>query len=783
MSATLERTQNIVYRKKSLGNGDIEKDIKKQIKKGKSKALETQLTKMNQTMKQFDKTQKKFKPTSTQKMKYEANLLKQNVKKINKNQKELNKKLAQTQLNSKNPNYYFSKNKHLPNTLNEIDENTELAKLLLKNPDKMSTEEKIYIASFNNREFELFINYLRMKDRELKWVGNGLGSGHYLEGLISIYRKYGNDENERYASLRRYLKLNYNNNKAKEQKTTTNFNFQIEDIKGDNATFNNYNNDYETFEAQSREMMKQLDSLTSKINANKENIEMQKFKNTNELIHNELDRKKNKFKEDLDNLQNMKNNPDNEVDELYQQFIAKYKIGRNKDSEDILLGKKLIDYLNNNGLNELEFAKRFGENQNLQNFDKDIIIVDNIQQILIDLKVFDEEESESLCNILKTYSGNEITVDFFAKFITNLCNETREKMEKEMREKEELEKSKKKSLFLEEENLQGDNLEYDHLSNENSSDYSYDGQIIQKDNNREYNERLRKQLKGQYFEEFEKVMKDKFATLINKTVKGYLTRKNVKVERIYLYILAKRVVNLFRKNYERRMKEKDMAAKKITHLLQKNYWNKKDKNAVTHFTSRWLKNKKFISNQIKQNVCATLIQVKWREYIKQLTEKENVLDEQMLRTKICFICKKNKVEYLCKDCEDNHYCKTCFRKYHMRGNKRNHNYLWVSDLLNKKQDKYQMNINAKRIDECEQIKEYLRENNINLYERLSMWDFKKNNTITYLNLKDALAMKGFEIEKKYQNMILDYSLKYVINGTVGDKNKYIISLKFCDDLL
>ena len=365
MSATLERTQNIVYRKKSLGNGDLEKDIKKQIKKGKSKALETQLTKMNQTMKQFDKTQKKFKPTSTQKMKYEANLLKQNVKKINKNQKELNKKLAQTQLNSKNPNYYFSKNKHLPNTLNEIDENTELAKLLLKNPDKMSTEEKIYIASFNNREFELFINYLRMKDRELKWVGNGLGSGHYLEGLISIYRKYGNDENERYSSLRRYLKLNYNNNKAKEQKTNTNFNFQIEDIKGDNATFNNYNNDYETFEAQSREMMKQLDSLTSKINANKENIEMQKFKNTNELIHNELDRKKNKFKEDLDNLQNMKNNPDNEVDELYQQFIAKYKIGRNKDSEDILLGKKLIDYLNNNGLNELEFAKRFGENKKI----------------------------------------------------------------------------------------------------------------------------------------------------------------------------------------------------------------------------------------------------------------------------------------------------------------------------------------------------------------------------------------------------------------------------------
>ena len=168
---------------------------------------------------------------------------------------------------------------------------------------------------------------------------------------------------------------------------------------------------------------------------------------------------------------------------------------------------------------------------------------------------------------------------------------------------------------------------------------------------------------------------------------------------------------------------------------------------------------------------------------KKMLEKENVLDEKIIRTKICFICKKNKVEYLCKDCENNHYCKNCFRKYHMRGNKRNHNYLWISDLLDKKKSKYERNINAKRIDECEQIKMYLSDNNINLYERLSMWDFKKNNTITYLNLKDALAMKGFEIEKKYQNMILDYSLKYVTNGTVGDKNKYIISLKFCDDFL
>jgi hypothetical protein len=37
MSATLTQTKNIVYRKKSLGNGDLESDIKKQIKKEKVK--------------------------------------------------------------------------------------------------------------------------------------------------------------------------------------------------------------------------------------------------------------------------------------------------------------------------------------------------------------------------------------------------------------------------------------------------------------------------------------------------------------------------------------------------------------------------------------------------------------------------------------------------------------------------------------------------------------------------------------------------------------------------
>ena len=61
---------------------------------------------------------------------------------------------------------------------------------------------------------------------------------------------------------------------------------------------------------------------------------------------------------------------------------------------------------------------------------------------------------------------------------------------------------------------------------------------------------------------------------------------------------------------------------------------------------------------------------------------------------------------------------------------------------------------------------------------------KKNNTITYLNLQDALKVGGFGTDKKIQKAILEYSLKYVINGNrVLNHNKYIISLKFCTDFL
>ena len=57
-----------------------------------------------------------------------------------------------------------------------------------------------------------------------------------------------------------------------------------------------------------------------------------------------------------------------------------------------------------------------------------------------------------------------------------------------------------------------------------------------------------------------------------------------------------------------------------------------------------------------------------------------------------------------------------------------------------------------------------------------------NELIKKIEQRIALITKN--IDKNIQKAILDYSLKYVINGNrVLNHNKYIISLKFCTDFV
>ena len=798
MSATLtkNKSNHIRYLKKDIENGDIDSEINKELKQKDKKSVRNQLKKMKEPMKKFEndlqkKAQKR--PQSTRNN-FDTQL-KKDLRKVNENQKKLMQKLRNIPYNNKkNPNNFFSKQKRLPNTIQEIEDNIELTRLLLKNPDKMTTEEKVYIASFNDREFKLFINFLKMKDRELKWQGNGLGSGHYYEGFISIYRKCGTNANERFARLQNFLKINYNNKKAKnyndERKIAKKGNLFEEEngLNGDNmgkaeAEYN--------FEKNTKELMDQLEKYKNILDQQKREMEMKKFDSEVKAVNRVLDSQRNQLQNDIYNLQELKDKK-YDLDDLYQKYITDYELSKDgKQINEKSLGKKISTYLKDMGLTPAELAHQFVEMDlpiNLNNLEHNYINITHAEQKFQFLKILDEEESKLLCKIVKTFSDEYIREDLFAHFIKGLVEDA-EKSAKLMKAKT----SKKKVHVIlpeEEKTTLGDYLANE-VESDNEEEESYDDDN-QKDikgpkQKLDYGEKIRKKIRGKYLTEFENILKNKSATTINRTVKGHLIRKKIKITRIYTMLMAKRITNLLRKNYQEKIKFKNEAAKKITYLIKKNYWSKRDLKVMAQFSSRWIKNNKRLTNIDRKNLAASLIQITWRKHralVEQdIREFKNKMTKDMLKSKICFICKKNKVFYLCKNCENNHYCEECFRMYHSRGNKRNHNYITINELQDKDYGENKR-ITPEFIDQREMIKKYLNEHHLNLYQCLSMWDFKKNNTITYLNLQDALKVGGFGIDKNIQKAILDYSLKYVINGNrVFNHNKYIISLKFCTDFM
>ena len=68
---------------------------------------------------------------------------------------------------------------------------------------------------------------------------------------------------------------------------------------------------------------------------------------------------------------------------------------------------------------------------------------------------------------------------------------------------------------------------------------------------------------------FENILKIKSATAVDRIVKGLLIRKKVKITRIIIMIMAKRITNWLRKNYQKKFKLINKAFKKLTYLIKK----------------------------------------------------------------------------------------------------------------------------------------------------------------------------------------------------------------------
>ena len=576
-----KESNHIRYLRKGLGNGDIDSEIKKQLKTSKKNLVNNQLKKMKEPMKKFENDlQKKAKSRPlTARIKNFNKQLKKDLRKVNENQKKLNKKLQNIPYeNKKNPNNFFSKQKRLPDTIQDIEENADLARLLLKNPDKMTTEEKVYIASFNDREFKLFIDYLKMKDREIKWQGNGLGSGHYYDGFISIYRKCGTDSDKRFASLQNFLKINYKNKKAKEINTERmkgkNIFEEEKALSGDNL--GNAEEEY-NFERQNEELLRQFDLYKNILSEQKSQLEIKKLEVQTQGMANKLEEQKKELNNEIDNLRELKNK-NYDLDELYQKYITDYELEKHgKKINEQSLGKKLKIYLRDMGLNSDDFAHRFIESelpQNLSITGYNYIYIPNAEKKLIELKVLTEDESQLLCKILLNYSDEYIREDLFSHFIQGLIDDS-EKMTKSKISKKN--KNPKKVTFNEDENQKSDFEE----KNENSESYedseSYDNNPTLKpsQNKMEHSEKIRQKIRGKYYTEFENILKNKSATTINRITKGHLIRKKIKIKRINTMIMVKRITRLLRKNYEEKMKIKNEAAKKITYLIKKKLLVKK----------------------------------------------------------------------------------------------------------------------------------------------------------------------------------------------------------------
>jgi hypothetical protein len=154
----MKNNKNVIIRKKSIGNGDLSKHISKSLKATSKSKTNTQ---------KFEKGKEDY------------------INSLNK--VKVNRDNLQTKLKSV-PFQYSGLTGKLPRTVEEIQGNEDLVKLLLKNPDDMTPEEKVYISNFNEEEFKVFINFLKIKQKELGWRGNDWGSGHYINNFISIYR-------------------------------------------------------------------------------------------------------------------------------------------------------------------------------------------------------------------------------------------------------------------------------------------------------------------------------------------------------------------------------------------------------------------------------------------------------------------------------------------------------------------------------------------------------------------------------------------------------------------
>jgi hypothetical protein len=590
---------NIVLIKQPIENGDLSKWLK-------------------------DKIPKRLKPLSiTQKKEKENKEYNSSINIIKKNQEKTEDKRQRQLLDNKNKNLNPSSIKRLPKTLKEIEENPDLVLLLLKEPSKMSEEEKSYIKSFSDAEFKLFAEFLKIKEKELSWRGNDWGSGHYLQNFVSIYRNSSLKENEKLLSLKNFLKMNHANYANYPKKAihilqnnyTKNDEFilQYEERKTQDVIKNQTMNDM--YETTSNNILKELEKFKNVILEHKNEIKYKQIKNQNEIIISDLERKTKLVREDVAKL---KENKKDEIENLIDAY--KFKMTQLSSKKESSIINKINDYLERMEITPYDLIKKMDKNSSITMEVK----LDFAKDTLEKLKILDKFESEDFLNMVKNYHGDPVKIEYLLRILDAPHKQDHEEND---------------------DNAEDDSYE----QNEFEEEYDYHEPDSPLNHRQQTNKNLG---------DFDYFMKRKSAIMIQKIFRAHNTRKEVFVALISRNMAAKRIQKQFKKYYQIIKLKKNEAAKKITYLFRKHYILKNINRKLSITTAKWLKEGKNLSDlpfsHKNRSKAALAIQRSWRRYKRQILskfydKKSSVMDINMLKTKTCLICLINRVTHLCKD--------------------------------------------------------------------------------------------------------------------------------------
>lgn len=275
----------------------------------------------------------------------------------------------------------------------------------------------------------------------------------------------------------------------------------------------------------------------------------------------------------------------------------------------------------------------------------------------------------------------------------------------------------------------------------------------------------------------------KVAIQIQAIIRGFLVRLRFKKYKKNLDLAMTKINSHARKMLTRKYFRENRAALKIQLLLKKNYSVKKKEWLMYQATmNMFLKDKK----DMTRNFAATTIQRYWRLsrkvslslYNSKYTEKIQ-LKETLVKYKYCFICSKNKVEFICKDCDNTNYCREDYLRYHSKGNYKNHRFIQIQkkDLQNDKKSVEGTNeINILK------LREFLKENEISLYEHLKLWDFNNDNKIKLRHLQDALSVKFFNLSREIIITIINVAYQFIIKEKAEREESLINIEELCYEL-